>query len=75
MNTPFDFEQDAQTRIVYIRAVDVEDLPKDMRDVAEGQAQIYAVHAPNGDRLALVRDRATAFVLARQNEFSPVTVH
>ena len=29
----------------------------------------------DGERLALVSDRNMAFVLARQNEFSPVAVH
>ena len=75
MNTPFNFEQEVENRIVYIRAVDVEDLPAEARDVAAGQEQVYAVHAPNGERLALVRDRNMAFVLARQNDFAPVTVH
>lgn len=75
MNTPFNFEQEVENRIVYIRAVDVEDLPEDAREAAGGQDQIYAVHAPNGERLALVRDRKMAFILARQNDFAPVTVH
>ena len=76
MNTPFDFDVDtAQERIVYIRSVDVDELPKDARAVAEGQDHVYAVHAPNGERLALVRDRNMAFILARQNDFAPVTVH
>ena len=75
MNTPFNFENEVENRIVYIRAVDVDELPEDARDVAAGQDQIYAVHAPNGERLALVRDRNMAFILARQNDFAPVTVH
>ncbi len=36
---------------------------------------IYAVHNEDGERLALVRDRRTAFVLARQNDMAPVSVH
>jgi len=36
---------------------------------------IYAVHRADGERLALVRDRALAFVLARQNDLAPVSVH
>ena len=36
---------------------------------------LYAIHAPTGQVLALVPDRAQAFVVARQNEFSPVSVH
>lgn len=75
MDTPFEFENEAQERIVYVRAVDVAELPEDVRQVAGGRDQIYAVHAPNGERLALVRDRNMAFLLARQNDFAPVTVH
>ena len=40
-----------------------------------GRDQIYAVHSPNGERLALVKDRKLAFALARQNDFAPVNVH
>ena len=36
---------------------------------------LYAIHAATGQVLALVPDRAQAFVVARQNEFSPVSVH
>ena len=75
MHTPFEFDQDVENRIVYVRAVDVAELPEDMREVAGDRDQIYAVHAPNGERLALVRDRKMAFILARQNDFAPVTVH
>jgi hypothetical protein len=74
MHSKYDFgETDKQ--IVYVRAVDVADLPKEMRDHAHGASAIYAVHAPDGERLALVRDRRLAFILARQNDFSPVSVH
>ncbi len=61
--------------IVYVRAVDVEDLPEDVRAEAEGLDHLYALHAESGERLALVRDREMAFLLARQNDFAPVNVH
>lgn len=60
---------------VYIRPVDVIDLPEDLRDQAEGLDHIYAVHDTDGQRLALVKDRKLAFFLARQHEFAPVNVH
>jgi len=75
MNTPFDFGNEIAERIVYVRSVDVDDLPEEVRSVAEGRDHVYAVHAPDGERLALARDRNTAFLLARQNDFAPVTVH
>jgi hypothetical protein len=61
--------------IVYVRAVDVEDLPEDVRAEAGGLEQLYALHTEDGERLALVRDRKLAFMLARQNDFAPVNVH
>ena len=43
---------------------------------AGGLETIYALHdAAGGDRLALVRDRALASALARQNDMAPVNVH
>ncbi|MDA8586143.1 DUF1150 domain-containing protein [Rhodobacteraceae bacterium] len=75
MDTPFDFKGIQQDRLVYIRPVNVSDLPKMMRAQAQGQTRIYAVHSSDGERLALVRNRKLAFELARQNEFAPVNVH
>lgn len=75
MYTPYDFEQTDDDRLVYIRPVDVADLPEDVQDQAEGRDHVYAVHNAAGDRLALVADRTMAFILARQNDFAPVNVH
>lgn len=79
MNTPFDptkmmAETDAE-RIVYVRPVQVDELPSEAQEHMDGLTQIYAVHSPDGERLALVRERDMAFALARQNDFMPVTVH
>lgn len=63
------------SRIVYVRPVAVDDLPQEVREHTGGLQSLYAVHASNGDRLALVRDRQLAFVLARQNDMEPVNVH
>ena len=73
MDTKYDMHAD-NARIVYVRAVKVEDLPEEVRDQAEGLDQIYAVCDTSGERLALVKDRKMAFVLARQNDMAPVTV-
>lgn len=76
MHTKFDFgNEDGAQPIVYVRKVAVKDLPKEVRDQVGGLDSIYAVHHADGEQLALVRDRALAFVLARQNDFAPVTVH
>ncbi|NCO21402.1 MAG: DUF1150 family protein [Rhodobacterales bacterium] len=60
---------------VYVRPVKVDDLPADVREQADGLDEIYAVHNVDGDRLALVRDRRLAFIVARQNDMAPVSVH
>ena len=75
MNTPFDFSNIDQERLVYVRPVDVSELPRKMRVQAKGKRQIYAVYSSEGERLALVGDRNLAFALARQNDFAPVNVH
>ncbi|WP_137699535.1 DUF1150 family protein [Marimonas lutisalis] len=75
MNTKFDFDANDENRIVYVRKVAVKDLPEEVREQAGGLESLYAVHSSDGEQLALVRDRALAFVLARQNDLAPVTVH
>ena len=61
-------------RTVYVRQVANADLPQDVRAQAGGR-DIYAIHADTGERIALVADRRTAFIVARQNEMAPVSVH
>ena len=61
--------------IVYIRRVEMDQLPDEIREQAQGADGLYAVHGIDGERLALVRDRNMAFFLARQNDLAPVSVH
>ncbi|MBM9594440.1 DUF1150 family protein [Roseitranquillus sediminis] len=61
--------------MVYVRPVAIEELPDEVRGQAAGMEHVYAVHNALGERLALVRDRRLAFVLARQHDLSPVSVH
>ena len=75
MNTTYDFNASDEQAIVYVRPVKVDDLPRDVRDQAEGLETIYAVHNAEGEQLALVRDRALAYLLARENDMTPVAVH
>ena len=75
METRYDFGAGQGRPIVYVRPVNVADLPEDMREQAMGSETLYALHSADGERLALVRDRRLAFVLARQNDMDPVTVH
>lgn len=75
MDYEFDFGPETGDRIVYVRPVKAIDLPEDIREQVGDVDTLYAVHAEDGERLALVKDRELAFVLARQNDLSPVTVH
>lgn len=75
MDTKIDFGTTDERRIVYVRPVAVSDLPDEIRQEIKGIDTLYAVHDTDGERLALVRDRRLAFVLARQNDCAPVSVH
>ncbi|MBJ6370888.1 DUF1150 family protein [Sedimentitalea arenosa] len=74
MDTPFNFSE-TDKPIVYVKTVDVADLPKEVRAEAGELSHLYAVHSSDGQQLALVADRRMAFVLARQHDFAPVAVH
>jgi len=75
MNTPFEFGADAKGNIVYIKSVNVAELPQEVRDEAGDSKQLYAVCTEAGEQLAFVKDRNMAFMLARQNDLAPVAVH
>ena len=74
MNERFELP-DSESRIVYVKTVDVADLPDEVRKEAGDLEQLYSVHREDGEQLALVADRGLAFRLARQNDFAPVAVH
>ncbi len=62
-------------RTVYVKTIAVSDLPREVRDQAEGLKQLYAVHDAQGQQLALVGDCKLAFALAREHDYAPVLVH
>jgi hypothetical protein len=62
-------------RTVYVKRIAVTDLPREVRDQAEGLEQLYAVHDAEGQQLALVGDQKLAFDLAREHNYAPVLVH
>ena len=75
MDTKFDFGETEEDNTVYIREVATQSLPQEIQEQVPGLDRMYAVHDTEGERLALVRDRSMAFMLARQNELTPVSVH
>jgi hypothetical protein len=60
---------------VYVKPVAVASLPESLREQAGELETIFAVHDAEGQQLALVADRDLAFVLARQYDRVPLTVH
>lgn len=74
MNMKHDFPV-VHGNTVYVRRVAMDSLPAEVRMQAPGLDALYALHGVDGERLALVADRSLAFVLARQNELEPVSVH
>ncbi len=74
MNEEFELGPEAGNT-VYIRRVAMDTLPDEIRQQVPDVDALYAVHGIDGERLALVKDRSLAFLLARQNELLPVSVH
>jgi hypothetical protein len=68
-------------KICYVRPV----LAAEVRDEIEREADkdihfsddavLYALHAADGSRIALMSDRAIAFAAAKQHEMLPVSLH
>lgn len=59
--------------VAYIRAVRKSDLADPPEAMPDGL--LYALHDETGRPLAIFKDRATAIVAARTNDFTPVSVH
>lgn len=75
MDVKFDALPESERQIVYVRPVTVAELPEALRAQIGPVETVYAVHRPDGERLALVRDQRLAFALARQNDLAPVHAH
>ena len=74
MKKAFDLNADVG-RMVYVKPIAVIDLPREVRDQANGLDHLFAVHDAEGQQLALVADRKLAFALAVQNDYAPQPVH
>lgn len=66
--------------LVYVREITAADVLLDVQTDARGveidPAQtLYAVHSADGERLAVMLDRETAFAAAVAHELAPVSVH
>ncbi|WP_417589375.1 DUF1150 family protein [Pararhodobacter oceanensis] len=62
-------------KIAYIREIEAQDLPDDIRAQLPEESPVWGVHSPEGECLAIALDRRVAFMLARENDFAPVSAH
>lgn len=67
--------------LVYVREIKAADVLEDVVATAtqglsiDPDATLYAVHGADGERLAVMIDRETAFAAAVAHELEPVSVH
>ena len=73
-HNPFDAEN-----LVYIKRLEAEEacsiIPQNALDTVDLPDQLFALHAANGERIAIVEGRDAAFAAARANELKPFSVH
>lgn len=80
MNTK-DFADFGAPDLVYVRAIRASDVMADARVEAAPDVDIdpdqilYAVHGADGERLAVMLDRETAFAAAVAHDLEPMSVH
>lgn len=76
-----DFADLGAPDLVYVREIRaaevIEDVPvSEIRGLdVDPDATLYAVHGADGERLAVMLDRETAFATAVAHELEPVSVH
>jgi hypothetical protein len=79
MMTKEDFAGMGAPDLVYVREVKASDLLEEaveMKDITfDPNQSLYAVHSADGERLAVMLDRETAFAAAVAHELEPVSVH
>lgn len=81
MMTKKDFAGLGAPDLVYVRAIRASDVMEDAHvEVTPGlnidpEQILYAVHGADGERLAIMLDRETAFAAAAAHELEPVSVH
>lgn len=78
MTTAF---EDGERRVCYVREVFAKDVREDIERELDtdydfdDDSVLYALHADDGSRIALMSDREIAFAAARQHEMMPHSVH
>ena len=76
-----DFADFGAPDLVYVRAIRASDVLADARVETASDLEIdpdqilYAVHGADGERLAVMLDRETAFAAAVAHDLEPMSVH
>ncbi len=75
--TPEIFANIGVPNIVYVREVLAGEIAGEIGSEVDlpADTKLYAVHAANGQRMAVLDDRAAAFAGARQYDLEPLSVH
>ncbi|MDI1325949.1 MAG: DUF1150 family protein [Brevundimonas sp.] len=79
--TKEDFRGLGAPDLVYVREIRATDVLADVVSSStkgltiDPEATLFAVHAADGERLAVMVDRETAFAAAVAHELEPVSVH
>lgn len=74
MHTKIDLDA-MGAKAVYVKLIEVADLPADLREKAGDLEQLFAVHNAKGEQLALVATNELAVHLALENDLEPVALH
>lgn len=75
MHSKYDFSHFDTDDLVYIKTVAVTELPLDLQRQVGPDKTLYAVDKADGERVAVVENRALAYSLARDNDLTPMTLH
>ena len=73
-----DFTELGAPDLVYVREILAKDVINDIEDIDVELAPdqvLYALHGADGERLAVMLDRETAFAAAQAHDMAPVSVH
>lgn len=73
--TPLYEQMGLPSNNVYIREVNVSELPEEMREEAGDLQSLFAVFAEDGSQIALVDNQKVAFDLAKEHQFNLQQVH
>ena len=65
----------AAKRVVYIKPVSPEALPRGTHTLVQSPEHIHAIHSEDGGIIALAPTRSMAFDVARAHHFSVLSVH